>query len=112
MNAFLIDRLTNLEAVELAGEMEKAFAAGKVDESYIGIWEDIRHRLGVPGIGLVPDGVRVTPDPFKSFSENLKKLAAQNISEKQQLKKKLKNAKKKQKKNQKKIRKMKRKAKH
>jgi hypothetical protein len=111
LNAFLIDRLTDLGAVELAEEMEKAFAAGKVDESHMGIWGDIRKRLGVPGAGLVPDGVRITPDPFKGFAENLKKLAALNRAEEQQWKKKLKNPKKRKKKNLKKIRKMKRKAK-
>lgn len=111
LNAFLIDRLTGLEAVELAEEMEKAFAAGKVDECHIGIWGNIRHRLGVPGIGLVPDGVRVTPDYVKELAETLKKIAAQNMANERQLNKNIKKNQKRQRKNLKKIRKIKRKAK-
>jgi hypothetical protein len=111
LNAFLIDRLTDLGAVEVAEEMERAFAAGKVDESHIGIWEDIRKKLGIPGIGLVPDGARVTPDPYKNFVANLKMLIAQNQEERRKVKKKLKNAQKRQRENLKKLRKIKRKAK-
>jgi hypothetical protein len=108
LNAFLIDKLTELEAVELAETMEKAFAAGKVDESHIGIWEDTRRELRVQGMGLVPDGKRVTPDPMKDFVKNLEILAAQNSAEEQKLKKKLNKKKKQQRKNLKKLRKLKR----
>ncbi|MFA6714237.1 MAG: hypothetical protein WC082_01495 [Victivallales bacterium] len=111
LNAFLIDGLTDLEAVELAETMERAFAAGKVDESHVGIWEDIRYKLGVPGMGLVPDGVRVTPDPFKELKEKLRKLTAQTMVQNRQLQEKIKKNKRKEKKVLKKIRKMKRKGK-
>ena len=107
LNAFLIDHLADLKAVDLAEEIEKAFAVGKVDESHIGIWEDIRHRLGVSGMGLVPDGVRVTPDPYMELRGKLNQLLELNRAKEQQLMKKHKKTKKKQRNNAKKIRKMK-----
>jgi hypothetical protein len=78
-NGFLIDHLTELKAVELAEDMEKAFAAGLVDESCIGIWEKTRRKLGVPGTGLVPDGVRVTPDPFAGIYGRFGELVEQLV---------------------------------
>jgi len=47
--------------------MERAFVVGKVDESYVGLWGEIRKELGVMGIGLVPDGVRIAPNPYKNI---------------------------------------------
>jgi HEAT repeat protein len=44
-NAFLIDLLVQLGAADLAPLMERAYAAGRVDETVIGHWEDVRRRL-------------------------------------------------------------------
>ena len=67
INAYLIDGLRILDAKEASETMERAFVVGKVDESYVGLWGEIRKELGVMGIGLVPDGVRITPNPYKNI---------------------------------------------
>jgi hypothetical protein len=55
LNAFLIGHLTDLKAVESAEVIERAYAAGVVDEMVCGSWTSIRKELGVEGMGLVPD---------------------------------------------------------
>ncbi|MBU0491480.1 MAG: DUF1186 domain-containing protein [Chloroflexi bacterium] len=47
LNAFLIDPLLDLKAVEAAPVMERAFAANVVDEWATGDWEDAQVRLGL-----------------------------------------------------------------
>ena len=47
LNAFLISPLLDLGAVETAPFMEKAFAAGCVDELVQGDWEDVQIELGL-----------------------------------------------------------------
>jgi hypothetical protein len=47
LNAALIDLLLQLKAVETAPLMEKAFAAGLVDETRNGDWEDVQIKLGL-----------------------------------------------------------------
>jgi len=47
LNAFLISPLLDLGAEEAAPVIEKAFAAGRVDEQVAGDWEDIQIELGL-----------------------------------------------------------------
>lgn len=47
VNASLIDRLTELGAVEAAPIIERAFASGRVDLALRGDWEDIQVELGL-----------------------------------------------------------------
>lgn len=55
LNAFLIGYLADLKAVESAEVIERAYAAGVVDETVVGYWTRVRKELGVEGLGLVPD---------------------------------------------------------
>lgn len=55
VNAAAISLLTKLKSVAAAELIERAFAAGCVDETWAGDWHDIRAELGVPGLGLVPE---------------------------------------------------------
>ena len=67
LNAALIDDLVELESVDSAEVIERAFAADVVDLSYAGTWGSIRERLGVESLGLVedscPGGYRAFPLP-------------------------------------------------
>jgi len=56
VNAFLVNALCDLKAVESAAVIEQAFAAGAVDLSVIGDWEEAQILLG-----LLKE--RVTPAP-------------------------------------------------
>ena len=47
VNAYLISPLLELRAVESAPVMERAFAAGRVDEMAQGDWEDVQIELGL-----------------------------------------------------------------
>lgn len=47
LNAFIISFLLDLKAVEAVPVMERAFAAGRVDISIQGDWEDVQIRLGL-----------------------------------------------------------------
>ena len=55
LNGFLVGDLLELEAVESAETIERAFAANVVDPTVAGDWGDIRQELGVPGLGIAPD---------------------------------------------------------
>jgi hypothetical protein len=55
LNGFLISDLMDLEAVESAEEIERAFAADVIDPTIAGHWQDVRQELGVPGLGIAPD---------------------------------------------------------
>jgi len=55
LNAFFVGHLLQLKAVEQAELIERAFAAGRVDDEVCGYWGDIREELGVEGLGLAPD---------------------------------------------------------
>jgi hypothetical protein len=52
LNAALIGCLMDLNAVEAADAIERAFATGHVDESIVGDWPDVRYELG---LGPEPD---------------------------------------------------------
>lgn len=47
LNAFLIAPLLDLRAAESAPVIERAYAAGRVDEGCVGEWEDIQWELGI-----------------------------------------------------------------
>ena len=68
LNAFLVGYLADLNAVESAEVIERAFAAGVVDETVSGDWTKIRQELGVTGLGLVPDRPRPRR-PHLGFTE-------------------------------------------
>jgi hypothetical protein len=70
LNGFLVGYLADLKAVESAEVIERAFAAGVVDEMVWGDWATIREELGVPGLGLVPDRPR-PPRPHFGFAGSL-----------------------------------------
>lgn len=55
LNAFLIEALVNLQAVEAAPLIERAFAADRVDESLMGDWDDIQVELGLKSKGEVEE---------------------------------------------------------
>lgn len=60
--AYLLD----LEAIEVAPVMEAAFAAGDVDLSIAGDWEDAETELGLRTERSTPP-----PDPFRALCEEL-----------------------------------------
>jgi hypothetical protein len=66
LNGFLIGYLADLKAIESAEVIERAFAAGVVDEVVCGDWTSIREEMGVAGLGLVPDRPR-PPRPHFGF---------------------------------------------
>lgn len=61
VNGFLVSYLLDLKATEAAETMERAYAAGAVDESICGGWEEVRTELGVEGMGLAPDERQTKP---------------------------------------------------
>jgi hypothetical protein len=64
INAFIISDLVDLKAVEHVDLMEKAFEAGKVEESVDGDFEDIQIDLG-----LLAE--RKTPPRYSSFMPDI-----------------------------------------
>jgi hypothetical protein len=54
-NAFLVGNLTDLRAVAAAPVMEAAFAAGSVDLSVMGDWEEVQIELGLLRERLTPE---------------------------------------------------------
>lgn len=55
LNGALVGNLLELQAVEAAESIERAFAANIVDPTIAGDWGNIRRELGVSGLGLAPD---------------------------------------------------------
>ena len=65
----MVGYLLDLDAVESAEVIERAFAAGVIDEMVAGDWTTVREELGVTGLGLVPDRPRPQPqNPYSAFS--------------------------------------------
>ena len=64
LNAFLVTNLLDLKATESAELIERAYAACRVDQWIAGSWAAARQELGVPGMGLAPDG---PPEPERVF---------------------------------------------
>ncbi len=54
LNGFLIADLMKLDAVETAPLVERAFEAGRVDQSICGDWEDVQLDLGLLSERLTP----------------------------------------------------------
>jgi hypothetical protein len=54
LNTFLISALVDLQAVESAAVIERAFASGRVDISVRGDWEDVQIELGLLGERRTP----------------------------------------------------------
>ncbi len=59
LNAFLIDHLMRLQADESGPVIERAFEAGRVDESVVGTWEEVAYELGL----------REEPPPGRRWSD-------------------------------------------
>lgn len=55
LNALIVGDLLDLDAVEAAEEIERAFAAQVIDPVVVGDWGDVRKQLGVTGLGIAPD---------------------------------------------------------
>ena len=55
LNGHLVWDLMNLNAVEAAESIERAFAANVIDPTVAGDWGDVRHELGIEGLGLAPE---------------------------------------------------------
>ena len=58
VNGAIIDGLINLEAVESAGAIERAFRATRVDETIAGDWESVQVELGLK------DGPEFVPEAY------------------------------------------------
>lgn len=63
LNGLVVCYLEDLQAVEAAEVIERAFAAGVVDETICGDWPVIRDELGASELGLVPE----RPKPERAF---------------------------------------------
>jgi len=74
VNAFLIARLCNMRAVESAGVIEQAFAAGNVDLSVLGDWEEAQILLG-----LIEERVTPWPNFFQLEYGSLDLLGGQRV---------------------------------
>ena len=70
LNSSLISCLIDLKAVETAELIERAFAAYRVDYRMEGDWGDVKKLLGVEGLGLAPEGVAQTNNPFANIFKN------------------------------------------
>jgi hypothetical protein len=67
LNGFLISPLLQLKAVEAAEVIERAYAAGRVDEGVVGTWENVRAELGVPGLGLITTDSPRNPNSLRGL---------------------------------------------
>lgn len=54
LNGLVLWKLLDMEAVESAEAIERAFAADAIDESVCGYWSEVREKLGVEGLGIAP----------------------------------------------------------
>lgn len=74
VNAFLVFALVELRAIEALPVMARAFAAGHVDETVMGDYEDIEIELGVKKKRKHPRGaggwVKSAPEPRPSAEES------------------------------------------
>ena len=67
LNGLLVGDLLELEAVESAETIERAFAGNVVDPRVAGDWGDVRQALGVPGLGVAPDHSAGWPSLWERF---------------------------------------------
>jgi len=70
LNTMLVTYLIDLKAVEAAEVIERAHAANRVDIDLNGPWDEVRRRLGVEGLGLVPKDLQ----PYSSMPPEFRKL--------------------------------------
>jgi hypothetical protein len=54
LNGLILWKLLDLEAVETAEVIERAFAAEVIDDELCGSWTEVREKLGVEGLGIAP----------------------------------------------------------
>ena len=73
LNAFIISSLIDLKAVETAPVMERAFAAGRVDLSVTGDWEEVQIALGLLQERLTPEPGFFFGDPVTSKLQKMLK---------------------------------------
>jgi hypothetical protein len=78
LNAFLVSYLLDLKARESSELIENAFAANRVEEIVVGHWAVVRDELGVPGLGIAPDGP-VQVDPFAKYRSSFLALLGQPL---------------------------------
>lgn len=71
-NGFLIWMLLNLDAVEVLPIIERAFAAGSVDESVAGDWEDIQLEYGL----IVERSTPRKPNEFTEWGQAIRSAVA------------------------------------
>ena len=71
LNGFIVGDLVDLEAVEVAPAIERAFAAGWVEEFVQGDWEDVQVALGLKARRTTPENYR----PRTSFGQMLESLS-------------------------------------
>ena len=71
VNAFLVDALCDLKAVESAAVIEQAFAADTVDLSVLGDWEEAQILLGLleERVTPAPNFLAIEFGPLPSFGE-------------------------------------------
>lgn len=100
LNAFLVDNLIELEAVEAAELIERAFADHAVDFFVNGDWGEVKRRLEVEGMGLAPERDIRNHNPMSIFMNT--STSSNNNAAKNKSKSKRKKAKKSRKKNRKK----------
>jgi hypothetical protein len=66
-NSTLLVELVELQAVEAAESIERAFAGDLLDVGVIGNWEDVRRTLGVEGLGLeMPENPQNSIEEFRA----------------------------------------------
>ena len=68
LNAFIIASLVDLNAVESAPVMERAFAANAVELSVLGDWQDVQIELGLLDMRITPRWRLVRPSSLNPFS--------------------------------------------
>lgn len=71
-NGGMVGALFQLNAVEAAEPIERAYASGRVDEGVCGPWEELREVLGVPGLGLVNEQSPKNPNSLREWQTRWK----------------------------------------
>ena len=68
-NTTVLAELVDLQAVNAAAAIERAFANDLLDIGMMGKWEDVRQKLGVEGLGL-----EMPRDPYNSLGDITKQM--------------------------------------
>ena len=71
LNAFIIDNLINLKAVEAAPVIERAFATNSVDMDIVGDWDDVQAALGLKPRQELPSSPTIDILSQDSIPENV-----------------------------------------